>query len=286
MSATHALCGRLRALILALAAVALATVGYAQKPSKSADRAHNKLRITGSLVLFPLVTDIARRFEESHPGIKIEVQAGGAIKGTVDVRSGASDIGMLPRGLRDADRELFAFPIARDGIAVIVNGENNLTGITTNQLSGILTGKISNWSAVGGRDAPVALALRREGEGSTEIIVQHLKLQRAQLTQHTPIVTTADAIAFVSTTPNGVALASIGGAERLARDGVPIKLLSYNGFPARSRTIQNHLYALSRPLTLITRKPPEGLQKQFIDYALSPRVTDLLLKYGFVPYEN
>ncbi|MGZ5259808.1 MAG: ASKHA domain-containing protein, partial [Burkholderiales bacterium] len=41
------------------------------------------------------------------------------------------------------------------------------------------------------------------------------------------------------------------------------------------------------PQTLvITRRPPEGVQKQFIDFATSKRVIDLQLKYGFVPYEE
>ncbi|MGZ5137766.1 MAG: hypothetical protein ACXWCX_08185 [Burkholderiales bacterium] len=81
-------------------------------------------------------------------------------------------------------------------------------------------------------------------------------------------------------------MGSIGVVERSARAGAPIKLIAYNGFPATSRTVENHLYALTRPLTLVSRGAPEGLQKQFIDYALSPPLIDLQLKYGFVPYRD
>ena len=202
------------------------------------------------------------------------------------MRSGASDIGMLPRGLTDTDRYLFAFPIARGGVAVIANAKNPVNGIDTGQLIDIMTGRISNWTALGGRNAPVKLALRREGEGTTKSILGQLKLQRAQVTQHTPVNSGAAAINFAATTEHGVALASVGEARRSTRAGVPIKLLAYNGVSPEQRTIQNHVYALSRPLTLITRSPPDGLQKQFIEYASSKTVIDLQLKHGFVPYEE
>jgi len=270
---------------LALALLVLADYSHAQQPARSG-LVKDQLRITGSLTVYPLVSDIAHRFEEQHPGVKIDVEAGGSAKAQIDVRVGTADIGMLPRALRSSDHDLFAYPIARDGIAAIVNHDNPVRGITTDQLAGIISGHISNWKALGGRDAPIRLALREQPEGSTDMILEHLKLRRAQLTSHTSINTTADAITFAANAPDGIALASIGQAERSARAGVRIKLLAYNGFPAESRTIQNHLYALSRPLTLITRRPPEGLQKQFIDYAMSKSVIDLQLKYGFVPYEQ
>jgi phosphate transport system substrate-binding protein len=270
---------------LALALLVLGNYSHAQQPTRSG-LIGNQLRITGSLTVYPLVSDIAHRFEEQHPGVKIDVEAGGSAKAQIDVRVGTADIGMLPRALRSSDHDLFAYPIARDGIAAVVNNENPVRGITTDQLAGIISGRISNWKALGGRDAPIRLALREQPEGSTDMVLEHLKLRRTQLARHTSINTTADAITFAANAPDGIALASIGQAERSARAGVRIKLLAYNGFPAESRTIQNHLYALSRPLTLITRRPPEGLQKQFIDYAVSTSVIDLQLKYGFVPYEQ
>jgi phosphate transport system substrate-binding protein len=53
-----------------------------------------------------------------------------------------------------------------DGIAVVVNGGNPVTGISTSQLVDVLTGRISNWKALGGTDAPIVLGWRN-AEGST-----------------------------------------------------------------------------------------------------------------------
>jgi phosphate transport system substrate-binding protein len=231
------------------------------------------------------VDDIARRYERLHPGVTIDVYSAGSGKGLADVRAGAVDIGMLSRALLNNERDLFAYPIARDGVAVIVHRDNPLKGVTTRQLNALLTGQLANWKPLTGRDAPVNVAWRR-GHGSFELMLERLNLRREQIVGHVLTGPTEDGIKFTAADTNGLTLASVGESERSMRSGVPIKLLAYNGVPASSRSIQDHDYPLSRPLTLITRQLPQGLQKQFIDYALSKDVIDLQVKHGFVPYQE
>jgi phosphate transport system substrate-binding protein len=221
-----------------------------------------------------------------HPGIKIDVAALGSAKGVAELRAGAADIAMTSRGPLNNERDLFAFPIARDGVGIVVHRDNPVRDITTRQLTQVITGQILNWKGLGGRDAPIDLAWRSKGEGSTEFIMEALNVKREHIRRHELIASNADAIRFAATNPNGIAIANVGDSERSVRRGAAIKLLSFNGFEASTRTIQNHVYALSRPVTLLTRRLPEGLQKQFIDYATSGRVIDLQLKHGFVPYQE
>jgi phosphate transport system substrate-binding protein len=231
------------------------------------------------------VTEIARRFEALHPGVKIEVQSVGSGKGIVDLNSGAADIAMLSRNLLDTERELFYFPVARDGVAVIVHRDNPVKNLSPEQLRAILTGTIRSWRDVGGRDVPIDLIGRGKGQGSTEIVMLRLHLKTEQFTQRRIITTNAAAITAVAEDPAAITITSVGESERGAKAGVPIKLLSYNGVPASSKSIRNNSYDLSRPLALVTRRLPQRLEKQFIDYALSREVIDLHLKYDFVPYE-
>jgi phosphate transport system substrate-binding protein len=79
---------------------------------------------------------------------------------------------------------------------------------------------------------------------------------------------------------------ALGVAEHSARAGVAVKLLAYEGVAASSRTVRDRTYALARPLLLVTRSVPTGLQKRFVDYAVSGAVTDLHEKHGFVPYQQ
>jgi phosphate transport system substrate-binding protein len=252
----------------------------ASKPLK------DNLTLSGAFLLQPLMADVGRRFESLHPGVKIDVRSGGTPKGVADLRSGAADIGMVSRALLENERDLFAFHVARDGLALVVHRDNSIKNMDHGQVRELLAGRAANWKELGGRDAPVELAWRSNGQGSVEFVFEHFKLKREQIGPHTNVFENADAIKFVAAHPNGVTLASVGDSERSVRTGVPIKLLAFNGIPASNRNMQNRSYALSRPLTLITRHVPEGLQKQFIDYALSNEVVDLQVRHGFVAYQD
>lgn len=91
---------------------------------------------------------------------------------------------------------------------------------------------------------------------------------------------------FVERDRNGLTVTALGVAERRARSGAPISLLTYEGVVASTRSVRDRTYTLSRPLLLVTRSVPAGPQKRLIDYALSTAVTDLHEKHGFVPYEG
>src|SRR2546430_7326436 len=146
---------RIRFLILALMSLTLiALQAHAQTSRRNPQR---ELTVTGTSVLGPLVSDIAGQFERGHPGVKINVQSGGSGKGLAAIRAGTSDIAMLPRALRDGERDLFAFPIARDGVAVLVNRENAVKNISSRQLKDVLIGRVTNWKPLGGRESRLNL---------------------------------------------------------------------------------------------------------------------------------
>ncbi|MGZ3543125.1 MAG: substrate-binding domain-containing protein [Burkholderiales bacterium] len=264
-------------------AVLFAVTAHAQQPNSPV--AQRKLVIAGGTVFMPLMTDIARRFEALYPGVRVEFRSTGAAEALLAMRRGGVDVAMLQRALQVGERDLFGYPIARDGSAVVVNRDNPVKNITSRELIGVLTGRIANWKALGGADAPIRLAWR-PGQGSTYFILEYLKLKREQIGPHIEVANNDDAIKFAASNPNSIVLASVAMSERKLKTGAAIQMLAFDGLPAASRTIQNHAYPLSRPLMLVTRAVPEGLQKEFIDYSGSPRVLDLQLKYGFVPYEE
>lgn len=244
------------------------------------------LVVTGSSTVYPLMTDIARRFERLNPGASIDVRSGGSGKGLADLRGGMSDIAMVSRELADNERDLFAFPLCRDGAAIVVHRSNPLTGLSRQQLSELLTGKITDWKQLGGHPGAVKLAWRTEGQAIPDLIREHLKLRPEQIRSHATFFENADAVGFVANDRNAVTVAALGVAERSVKSGAAIKLLAYGGIAASTRTVRDHTYLLSRPLILVARSAPTDLQKRLIDYATSRAVTDLHEKHGFVPYEQ
>jgi phosphate transport system substrate-binding protein len=83
--------------------------------------------------------------------VTIEIQQSDSSTGMKNTIDGTCDIGMASRALKDSETGagLTATQIALDGIAVIVNNENPLTGLTKDQVRAIFTGETLNWSEVG-----------------------------------------------------------------------------------------------------------------------------------------
>jgi phosphate transport system substrate-binding protein len=244
------------------------------------------LVVTGSSTIYPLMTDIARRFEGLNPGVSIDVRSGGTGKGIAELRGGASDIAMVSRQLAERERDLFTFPLCRDGAAVVVHRSNPLKGLSSRQLSELLTGKTTDWKQLGARSGAIKLAWRTETQAIPELVLNRLKLKPEQIRSHAIFFENADAVGFVANDRNAITVVALGVAERSVKSGVAVKLLAYEGIPASTQAVRNRTYLLSRPLILVTRSAPTGVQKRLLDYAASEAVIDLHEKHGFVPYEE
>jgi phosphate transport system substrate-binding protein len=245
-----------------------------------------KLVLTGSSTIAPLAEQIGKRFEQEHPGVRVDVQTGGSSRGASDLRQGLNDIGMLSRDLNADEKDLHAFPIANDGVCVILHRSNPVAALTDAQVIDIYTGKIANWKDAGGPDAPITVVNKAEGRSTLELFCHYYKLKNADIKAHVVIGDNEQGIKTVAGNPDAIGYVSIGTAEFDAGQGTPIKLLAVGGVAATSENVANGTFPQSRPLNLATRAPPEGLVKEFLDLATSDRVNDLIRKENFVPLKK
>lgn len=100
----------------------------------------------GSTSVGPLMEKLGAKYEELT-GVKVEVQQTGSGAGITAATEGACSFGMSSRELKqeELDAGLTELKIADDGIAVIVNGENPVDDLTSEQIMKIYTGEINNW---------------------------------------------------------------------------------------------------------------------------------------------
>lgn len=91
-------------------------------------RERGRVSISGAWALYPLAVKWREKFEQKYPGIKVDVQAGGAGKGIADVLAGMVDIGMVSREIRqvEIERGAVAIPVARDAVVATVSDKNPL----------------------------------------------------------------------------------------------------------------------------------------------------------------
>lgn len=252
--------------------------------SRPSSNLTGKLLLTGSSTMAPLMTEIGKRFRSLHPSVEIEVQMGGSGRGLADARAGKADIGMVSRALTDTETDLFAFTIARDGVAVVIHKDNPVRALSKEQVNSIFAGRITNWKDVGGRDVPITVFAAGPTYSSTELFTHYFDLPFANIKAHTVLGDNPARISAVAGNPGSIVYVSVGEAERNAQTGTAIKLLPVGRVPATSRSIRSGNWPISRPLALVTKDQPDGLIKEFIKFSLSSQVTDAVEKFDFVPY--
>ena len=107
---------------------------------------------------------------EANKSVTFTYNPTGSTSGIQAVQEGRCDIGLSSRALKDEEKAagLTETVLAYDGIAVIVNPANEVDDLTIAQIADIYTGKITNWSEVGGNDASIVLIGREAGSGTRD----------------------------------------------------------------------------------------------------------------------
>lgn len=257
--------------------------GPAAAQTAAPDQLSGKLVVTGASTLAPLISEIGKRFESLYPKVRVDVQTGGSSRGVADTRQGLADIGMVSRAMKDDEKDLHAFPVARDGVGIIVHKDNPVRALTDEQIIAIFTGKITNWKEVGGKEAAITVVSKAEGRSTLEVFLHYFKLKNTDIKPQVVIGDNEHGIKTVTGNRNAIGYVSIGTAEYNESQGVPITLLPTGGVPASTETIRNGTFPISRPLHIVTRTLPAGLAKAFIEYVQSKAAHDIITQQYFVP---
>jgi phosphate transport system substrate-binding protein len=267
-----------------IAALALAcAVGWSGCSSQDTG---SRIVVTGASTIAPLMGEIGRRFEQTHPGVRVDVQTGGSSRGVADARKGLSDIGMASRPAKADESDLQWFPIALDGVALILHSSNPVKELSADQVRAIYRGEIQNWSELGGADLPITVVNKAEGRSTLELFLAYFKLEATEIKPDVVIGDNQQGIKTVSSDPAAIGYVSIGTAEFEIKRGTTLQALPLEGVAASIDTVRAGRFALSRPLNLVTSAAPEGLAKELIEFARSPEVRDLIEAQFFVPLDS
>lgn len=262
---------------------AVFSLALACSPADAAGR--RTVVVTGSSTIAPLMSEIGKRFEELHPGVRVDVQSGGSSRGVADARQELADVGMVSRALKPDEADLHGFPIARDGVCVILNAENPVRELTDEQVIAIYTGQVTSWKEVGGPDAPITVVNKAEGRSTLELFLHTFQLKSADIHASVVIGDNEQGIKTVAGNPDAIGYVSVGSAEYASTHDVAIRPLAMRGVEATVESVRRGTFPLARELNLVTSRPPEGLTRELIEFARSPAVHDLVAELYFVPLE-
>lgn len=112
--------------------------------------ASGDLTVGGSSSVTPVMEKMAEAYEKINTGANVSVQQSDSTSGAENTISGVYEIGMCSRDLTEEEQSKGLTPttIALDGIAVIVNKENAVSNLTTDQIKQIYTGEITDWADI------------------------------------------------------------------------------------------------------------------------------------------
>ena len=178
------------AVIIASALCFSSCGGNKQKAGE--DGLSGEISLSGAFALYPLAVQWANDFQALHPGVTIDVSAGGAGKGITDALAQVVDFGMVSRELGDAEiaNGAVGFAVAKDAVVPTINAKNpvlkdlQLHGITRdNLISLFITGKIKTWGEVVGTSdqTPVSVYTRSDACGAAETWALYLGKKQEDL---------------------------------------------------------------------------------------------------------
>lgn len=229
--------------------------------------------------------ELAAAYKRKY-GVDITLVGGGDLKGLRSISDKTADIGgacrpKLPGVKEESDAQLN--PVAWDALVVITSKDNPVSNISLKQLRDLYDGKITNWKALGGPDAPIELLVRESkisgvGHSLRELVFNDH--DHEFITTH-KFASSAPLEAEIEKNPNAIGVTGISSA--LKRN---VKMLTLEGKEPNYDTIRSGAYILYRPLYIVFNPASKRYRevKRFIDFAHSQEGREIIQSAGTVPY--
>ncbi len=264
------------------AAVLLAGCGGGESGGSSgaATEVSGKISASGSTALLPLLKPAQEEFQNQHAKVTVNVAGGGSFTGMNQVAEGSVDIGNSDVSLPDEykDKGLVDHKVVVEPFVLIVDKSKKVDNLTKQQAVDILTGKITNWSQVGGADQKITLIHRAKSSGSRATISE-VVLKGAAFTDDAIIQDSNGAVrAAIATTPGAIGYVDAPYADE------SVKVLKFDGVEFSAQNIIDGKYPIYGYGHMYTKGEPTGAVKAFIDYIMSDEFQNSQVeKLGFIP---
>jgi phosphate transport system substrate-binding protein len=212
---------------------------------------------------------LARAFEKANPRAYIDILWDENSKPLQLVTTGQAQIAVT--GVEDP--AFAATQIGWDGIGILVHLSNFTKEVTKRQVADIFSGKIKEWSELGGPETKILLIDRPRNQNVREAFETHLGIA-GKIPDSAKAIGADEVVVktVVGTLPplSAVAYISLSTGLSVVSDGVAVRLLPVDKVEPEAPTVKDGRYSLRRPLLLLSQKEPTPLVEAFSTFALSP----------------
>ena len=231
------------------------------------------VRIDGSTSMVIINQNLKNGFQAKFPGTSVTTSAGGSNKGIADVAAGSMDLAALSRPLtaQEKSQGLVALPVATDQIALVVGKSNPFTGgLTSAQVQGIFTGKINNWSGVGGAANLLEVVNRPPISGThqsfKDMVLKGSNFGTTPNIKTLPSDTTTLLLRALGN--NGIGYATFAQVANQQT----VRVVPIDGVAPGTGN-----YPFQRQLFYVYKSPPSPAVQAFLGYATSPEGKQVML---------
>ncbi len=237
----------------------------------------------GSTALFPLANDVANAYTDKCNGAIITPKQSGSSAGLAAASNGSVTIG---------NSDIFADPAKYPGLvdhqvavvvfSVVLNKDvTDVTNLTSQQITEIYTGKITNWKEVGGPNLPIVTIYRKPGSGTRVTFDTYVLNGATEKTDAASINgdSSGDVATVVAQTSGGIAYMATSYAQTKKLTAIKI-----DGVDNSDTNVKNNTYKFWNVEHMYTKGVVTGLPKVFIDYisSNSSEVVSARKKDGFL----
>ena len=255
--------------------------------SVSLNAKDEKIVIDGSTTVGPIAKAFAEYYMKLNSEVNITVSESGSGNGAKSLINGSCQIATMSRLLKGNEYEAavssevlpVTHVVALDGLAVIVHPSNPLKGLTMEQIKDIYTGKITNWSKVGGPNTGIIIISRDTNSGTYETFETRV-LKGEKIVKTCEYVGSSGAIRQrVQSTPNALGYVGIGFIDKT------VKAIEVNGVGPSFETVKKGTYPIARPLYMVTNDYPRmgSHLYQFVTLYLTRKGQEIIEEVGFIP---
>ena len=267
-----------------------------------------EITVGGSSSVTPVMEKLIEGYQALNANANIQLQQSDSTTGMNSAIDGSYDIGMASREVSDSELEagLQNTVIALDGIAVIVNLENPINNLTSEQIMQIYTGEVTDWDAIEESAAPaedstaeesssesaaaggangmtgaISVISREDGSGTRSAFIELMGIEQDDVDMTTEMAEITNSTSVMMTTVAGNTQA-IGYVSLGSLDETQVKAVQVNGVAPSADAVKDGSYSVSRPFNIATMGEPEGLAADFINFIMSDEGQAIVEEEGYI----